>query len=59
VDVAAVFDRADTILAEVHKLSPELASAEDDWFAEGMPNSPFVVFVESSVKAQEGRATGT
>jgi hypothetical protein len=34
--------RAEQVLEEGLKVAPQLAVAEDDWFAAGMANSPFV-----------------
>jgi hypothetical protein len=38
-----VFLRASNVLEEGFEISPELAAAEDDWFATGMHESPFAM----------------
>jgi hypothetical protein len=40
-EIDTIFRRVYEVQAAVHELSPELGSAEDDWFAAGMHESPF------------------
>jgi len=38
-----LLDRANAMLEKAHRYSQELSSSEDEWFASGMPDSPFVL----------------
>lgn len=40
-EIDSMFRRVHEVQAAVHELSPKLGSAEDDWFAAGMHESPF------------------
>ena len=40
-EVESLFERAEGVLAKQLARTPELATAEERWFAAGMPQSPF------------------
>jgi hypothetical protein len=55
-EIERLFRRVEEVLVAVRGMFPDLAAGEDDWFAVGMHESPFVIPVgEGPVRRSAGR----